>query len=337
MWTIMLGAAFVLMWSSGFVGAALGAAAGGAITLLAWRFLVAGAVLLAWRRRISLSPKQIAVQAGLGLLSQCGYLYGVYAAAEDGVAAGTSALIASLQPIVAAVLGQVVLSERAGVRQWLGLAGGLTGVLLVVGGDLSGHPGTPPAAYALPFAAMLALVAATLAERKAAPNVSLTDSLVVQCLTSAALFTTLAAGTGRLAPPMTGSFWFAVVWVVALSTFGGYGCYWLMLRRTSVTTVSSLLYLTPPATMLLAWLMFGQRVTGRGLLGLLICLVAVGLVLLPRKLSPARGMMWACSSPTSSPPPRRWRPRVPARPRSRHRPSCSPVPGGTSCPPSSRS
>jgi drug/metabolite transporter (DMT)-like permease len=76
---------------------------------------------------------------------------------------------------------------------------------------------------------------------------------------------------------MTGSFWFAV-----LSTFGGYGCYWLVLRRTSVTTVSSLLYLTPPATMLLAWLMFDQRVTVSGLLALTICLVAVALVLVPQ-------------------------------------------------------
>ncbi|KAA9162313.1 DMT family transporter [Amycolatopsis acidicola] len=305
MWTFVLGAGFVVLWSSGFVGATLGASAGGAITLLAWRFVLAAVLLLLWRRRISLCPRQIAVQAGLGLLSQGGYLYGVYQAADLGVAAGTSALVAALQPIAAAALGQVVLGERANIRQWAGLVGGLAGVALVVGGDVSGHPGTPLWAYALPFGAMLALVSATLLERRTTSEVPVADSLVVQCVVSALGFGTLAAATGQLAPPMTGSFWFAVLCVVVLSTFGGYGCYWLLLRRTSVTTTSSLLYLTPPVTMLAAWAMFGQQLTVSGLLGLVICFAAVALVLLPRKLSVPRSMMATCSSPMSSTPPRR--------------------------------
>ncbi|WP_312871770.1 hypothetical protein [Amycolatopsis acididurans] len=167
-----------------------------------------------------------------------------------------------------------MLGERAGPRRWIGLVIGLAGVALVVGGDLAGHPGTPVWAYALPFAAMLSLVAATLAERKT-PPAPLADSLLVQCLT--------------------------------------------------------------PATMLLAWPMSGQHLTGRGLLGLLICLAGVALVLLPRKLSVGAGMMGPCSSPTSSPPPRRWRPPAPARARSPRSPSCSPAPGPANCPPSSRS
>jgi drug/metabolite transporter (DMT)-like permease len=312
MWTGILGAGFVLMWSSGFVGATLGTTSATAITLLAWRFLVAAALLLAWRRP---KPGNLAVQAGLGLLAQGGYLFGVYEAAELGVAAGTSALIAALQPIVSAVLGP----EKATLRQWIGLLAGLAGVAVVVGGDVSGHPGAPWWAYALPFGGMLALVAASLIERRTQPD--LADSLVVQCATSAVVFTGLAALTGRLTPPASGTFWFAVGWVVVLSTFGGYGCYWLLLRRTSLTTVSSLLYLTPPTTMLLAWLMFDQQLTGRGLLGLAICLAAVALVLVPGKLSVPRGMMATCSSPTSSPPPRRSPPRARARRRSRRSPS----------------
>lgn len=311
MWTVLLGAAFVLTWSSGFVGATLGTTSATAITLLAWRFLVAAALLLAWRR-----PRRgdLALHAVLGLLSQGGYLFGVYEAAELGVASGTSALIASLQPIVSAVL-----ADRVTPRQWLGLLGGLTGVAVVVSGDLSGHPGTPWAAYLLPFGGMLALVAASLVERRTRPDVA--DSLVVQSATSAVLFTGLAAVTGRLAPPASGTFWFAVGWVVVLSTFGGYGCYWLLLRRTSLTTTSSLLYLTPPVTMLLGWLMFGQRPTLAGLLGLGICVAGVALVLVPAKLSVPRGMMSACSSTRSSPPPRSWPPPGRARPRSRRSPN----------------
>ncbi|GAB2992390.1 DMT family transporter [Amycolatopsis acidiphila] len=311
MWTMLLGTGFVVLWSSGFVGATLGATSATAITLLAWRFLVAAGLLLAWHR-----PKRgsLALHAGLGLLSQGGYLFGVYEATELGVAAGTSALIAALQPIVSAVL-----AERVTPRQWTGLGAGLAGVAVVVAGDLSGHPGTPWWAYLLPFGGMLALVAASMIERRTRPD--LADSLVVQCATSAVLFTGLAAVTGTLTPPASGTFWLAIACVVVLSTFGGYGCYWLLLRRTSLTTVSSLLYLTPPTTMLLAWLLFGQDITVRALLGLGICVVGVALVLVPGKMSVPRGMMTTCSSPTSSPPPRSSPPRARARRKSRRSPS----------------
>ncbi|MDQ0379233.1 DMT family transporter [Amycolatopsis thermophila] len=305
---VIAGAGFVLFWSSGFVGATLGSRSSGAVTLLAWRFIVAGLLLGAWWvfRRRSMRPRDVAVQAGLGVLSQGAYLYFVYAAADLGVAPGTSALIAALQPIVAVVLGQFVLGERAGPLRWAGLVAGLAGVALVVGGDLSGRPGTPVLAYGMPFLAMLALVAATLVERRTASDVPLADGLVVQCVTSMVLFTGIAAATGQLVPPRVPDFWFAIGWVVLFSTFGGYGCYWLVLRRSSVTTVSTLLYLTPPTTMVLAWIMFGDTITLRGLLGLVVCLAAVVLVLRrPRKLSEGREMMTACSSPTSSPPPPR--------------------------------
>ena len=311
MWTVVLGAGLVLLWSSGFVGATMGTASATAITLLTWRFLVAGGVLLAWRRA-RITPLQVV----LGLLSQGGYLMGVYEAAQLGVAAGTSALIAALQPVVTVVLGQRLLGERAGPRQWMGLLIGLGGVALVVGDDLTGST-APLWAYALPFGSMLALVAATIIERRVSPATSVGDSLVVQCGTSAVLFAGLAAATGQLVPPMTGSFWFSVGWIVVLSTFGAYGCYWALLRRTSATTVSSLLYLTPPTTMVLAWLMFGQGLTGRGLLGLAICLAGVVLVLLPRKLSVLRGRMSPCCSPTSSPLPRHSPPRDRGRRKSR--------------------
>ncbi|MTD54209.1 DMT family transporter [Amycolatopsis pithecellobii] len=309
MWTVMLGAGFVLLWSSGFIGATLGAGSAGAITVLAWRFLFAAALLLLWRR-----PKraQLKSQVVVALLSQCCYLFGVYEAAALGVAAGTMALIAALQPIVSAVI------DRATVRQWIGLGIGLAGVAVVVSGDLAGHPGTPWWAYLLPFGGMLTLVAGSLLGRRTRADV--TDALVIQYATSAVVFTALAAATGTLTPPDNGRFWWAIAWVVVLPTFGGYTCYWLLLRRTSLTTVSTLLYLTPPTTMLLAWLMFGQQVTALGLLGLGICLTGVALVLVPAKLSYPRGMMATCSSPTSSTPPPSSPPRARARPRSRRWP-----------------
>jgi len=322
---VLPAAGFVLMWSSGFIGAELGTAEAGATTLLMWRFLAAFALLACWwwvtgRRRIS--PHDIGVHAGIGLLSQGVYLLGTVLAVQWGVPAGTAALISALQPIVVVVLGQFVFGERAGRSRWVGLALGLAGVALVVGGDLAGaaaHPFT----YTLPLLGMLGLVAATFAERKAAVELRLADSMLVQCGASAALFSLLAAVEGQAAPPVSGPFWGAVAWVVVLSTFGGYGFYWLNLRRGSATRVSTLLYLTPPVTMLFGYLMFGERIGVRGLLGLVVCFAAVLIVLRsPGGMSVRRVKMAPCCSTTSSPHPPNWSPPGPARPRSPCSPEC---------------
>ncbi|WHT21744.1 DMT family transporter [Crossiella sp. CA-258035] len=271
---------FVLMWSSGFIGAKLGTQESGTYTLLMWRFILAAAILLAIqlaRRALRLTPRELAVQALVGLLGQGVYLIGTVKAVELGVAAGTVALIAALQPIASAALAGPVLGERVLASQWVGLAVGLAGVALVVGADLGLNENTPWWAYGLPFLGMAGLVAATLVERRAGAETSLVNALTVQCLVSAALFTLLSLSTGVAAPPAADGFWLAVGWFIVFSTFGGYGFYWLGLRRTSVARMTSLIYLTPPTTMLWAFLMFDETVTALAITGVLICIVSVWL------------------------------------------------------------
>lgn len=276
---LVAAAGLVVMWSSGFVGARLGTAEAPADTLLAWRYVVAVAILLAimvvrrprWRRADL--PRQVV----LGLLCQSLYLAGVVTGVGLGVPAGVAALIAVLQPLVVGALSGPVLGELVRVRQWLGLGAGVGGVGLVVAGDAAG--GGPPLGYALVAGGMLALSTGTLLERRWRLATPLFDSLTIHCLVSAAAFVVPAAVAGRLAPPGTAGFWCAVAWVVVLSTFGGYGCYLLALRRFGATGASTLLYLTPPTTMLWALLMFGERVGWSGLAGMAVCAGSVWLVL----------------------------------------------------------
>jgi drug/metabolite transporter (DMT)-like permease len=274
-----LAAGFVVMWSSGFIGARLGTDAAGTVTLLMWRFVLVAALLLAWSRLRGsrLSRREVALQAVIGLLSQGVYLAGTVLSIELGVALGTAALIAALQPILAGALAGPVLGERVAVRQWAGLGLGVAGVGLVVGGDVQVH-GAPAWAYALPFAGMAGLVAATLIERRAAPETDLMDGLAIQCAVSAGLFSAIGLLAGDAAPPADAGFWLAVAWVIVLSTIGGYGLYWLNLQRGSVTRVSSLIYLTPPTTMVWAFLMFGETIGVVAAGGLVVCLGAVLLV-----------------------------------------------------------
>ena len=137
----------------------------------------------------------------------------------------------------------------------------------------------PVWAYALPFVGMAGLVAATLLERRASLKTNLETSLdmalTIQCTVSAVLFGAMAVFWGGLEPPGDGRFWLAVLWTVVLSTFGGYGFYWLNLKLSSVARVSGLIYLTPPTTMVWAYLMFGESMGLLAVLGLAVCFIGV--------------------------------------------------------------
>lgn len=284
-----LAATFVLSWSSGFVGAELGSTAATATTLLTWRFilsavLLGAVVLLRGRRRTR--PRDVAVQAVIGLLAQGGYLAGVVGAVQLGVPAGTTALVAALQPLVAGALAGPVLGDGVRARQWLGLGAGFAGVALVVAGGIAAPHGTPGWAYALPFAGMLSLVVATLVERRVTAPMPLTDGLAVQTAASGVVFVAVALPTGALLPPPQPVFWIAVLWTVLLSGIGGYGTYWLAARRVGVTRLNMLLYLTPPTTALWAHVMFGQPIGVLTVAGMVVCAIAVPLGY-PRRRRPA--------------------------------------------------
>lgn len=270
----------VLMWSSGFVGARLGTGHASSDALLSWRFIIAAVLLLGWAAvRRTWPPRGSRLRhAIVGLLTQCGYLGGVVTGVELGVPAGTAALIAALQPPLVGALAGRLLGEPVSRRQWWGVWLGLIGVAIVVAGDL-GRGTAPPAAYLLPLGGMAALSAGSLLERRWRPPGGITETLTVHCLVGGIVFGVIAAHGDRLAPPPDGGFWLAIAWVVVLSNFGGYGFYLAVLRQGGATRVSTLLYLTPPTTMLWAFVMFGDPVTGAGLAGLVVCAVAVWLVL----------------------------------------------------------
>ncbi|MGY1455571.1 DMT family transporter [Streptomyces sp. SS8] len=277
---ILLSLAFVLCWSSGFIGAKLGAGSASAITILMWRFLplsvvlVAVAVLMrgAWR---GLTARDVTRQAVIGVLSQSGYLLSVYYAIQLGVSSGTTALIDGVQPLVAGALAGPLLGQYVSGRQWIGLVLGLGGVAVVTLADAAAGADVPWWAYAVPLLGMFSLVAATFLESRSRSRVAPSVSLTVHCATSAVLFSVLAVGAGAAAPPAEGAFWLAVAWLVGLSTFGGYGLYWLILKRSGVTKVNTLMFLMAPVTAVWGALMFGEPFGFQTAFGLVVCLSAV--------------------------------------------------------------
>ena len=256
---VAAGTALVVFWSSGFVGAELGTRFAPPETLLAWRYAVAALLLALVAGLRGFRPRRSTLlrQGVIGLLCQCLYLGGVVGGVALGVPAGTTALVAAVQPLLVAAVAGPVLGERTTRRQWVGLGLGLAGVGLVVAGDV-GVAGAPWWAFVLPAAGMAALAAGTLLERRWQPPGTPLDALTVQTVLAAGVFIAVAGAADRLQPPVDPRFWWAVAWVVVLSSFGGYGSYLLVLRRSGAVRASTLLYLTPPATMLWTFLMFGE-------------------------------------------------------------------------------
>jgi drug/metabolite transporter (DMT)-like permease len=276
---VTLAALFVVCWSSGFIGAKLGAAEAPVPTVLMWRFLPL-AVLLVPLALAQVSRSTGAPSGGLGrhvvigLLSQSGYLLTVYGAIGLGVSAGTTALIDGVQPLVAAALVGPLLGLAVTGRQWAGLVLGLTGVVVVSWGDaVSPTTDAPAWAYLVPFVGMLSLVGSTFLERRAPVRTPPLQALAIHCTTSALLFTAMAVATGTASPPASQEFWVATTWLVVLPTFGGYGLYWFLVDRIGVTPVNSLMFLIAPVTSVWGALMFGEPLTVLTVSGLTLALV----------------------------------------------------------------
>lgn len=265
----------IVAWSSGFIGARLAADAGTVFLVLFWRFVIVSLVLLPLLIRAArrgLTAKSLILQSMLGIFAMFGYLALGIKAIDLGVPAGTAALISALQPVATAALAGSILHERVNRLQWTGLILGLAGVSLAVGGSLGE---APLLAYILSAASTLSLVVATIAAKAMPDSTPLLPSLAIQSLVAAVLFAPLALLEGGMAPVLDLRFIAAVAWFILFSTIGGYGLYWLCLRRSSATRVGSLIYLTPPVTMIWGWLMFSETITIAAVIGFFICMTGV--------------------------------------------------------------
>ena len=277
----------VVMWSSGFVGATFAAPSAPATTTLLWRYVVAATlmvvVVLALGRRYG--PRYLRREAVLGALGQAGYLYGVFRAVEEGLPAGTAALLASLQPaLVAVVMSRF--GRRGGRRQAAGLAIGFAGVALAVGPGAVAGTGAEGALWAL--GGMLSLsAAAVLSDLWPAPEEhGVLDSLAVQSVVALAFFLVVALANGQAAPPADPTFWLAVAWLVGLAFLGGYGMYLYVQSTQGPVAVSTWLYLTPAVAATWAWAMFGERLPLLTVAGFVVSLAGV---LVTRPARPRRG------------------------------------------------
>lgn len=271
---------FVLLWSTGFIVAKFGLPFAPPLTFLLLR---CGAVLLVlvplvlWFR--APWPKgSVGHIAVAGLLLQAGYLGGVWCAIKLGMPAGVTALIVGMQPILTAAAAPLI-GESVRTRQWLGLLFGLIGVALVVYAKIT-LVGLSPLAIGYCVLALLSITAGTMYQRRFCPQFDLRTGTVIQFGATVAVLLPLAIVFEQLTPGLetvqwTASFIGALLWSVFALSIGAIFLLFTLLRRSDATAVTSLLYLTPPTTAVMAWIMFGEAFSLLGVLGMAIAVVGV--------------------------------------------------------------
>ena len=268
---------FVLLWSTGFIGAKFGLPSVERLTFLLIRFILVialmGAFALVTRAPWPKSRWQIFHIAVSGLLVHAVYLGGVFSAISQGLPAGITALVVGMQPLLTACGAVWLLGERVSGRQWLGLVLGFAGVTLVLANKLGDLPLFSMLLPAL--VALLGITAGTLYQKRFCAHFDFRSGAVIQFLPSALLMALLAAASETMEVAWTPSFIFALLWLVLVLSFGAISLLNFLIRSGSAVNVARLFYLTPPMTAFIAWLAFGETLSVLAIGGMALALCGV--------------------------------------------------------------
>jgi len=275
--------AFVLLWSTGFIGARYGLPYIEPFYLLLIRTLltlgVFGGLILIFRAQWP-SPRQALHQMVTGALVHGCYLGGVFAAIKWQLPAGVTSILVGLQPVLTAVLAWGLMGQTLQGRQWLGLGLGLLGVMLVLG------TGLQPDQFELRLEAVLAALVAlagisigTLYQKRFGAGTDLLTGSFYQYLSMALMMGLLTLGFEQHQvewhPELIG----ALLWLVFGLSVSAILLLMLMIREGEVARIASYFYLVPPVTALEAWLLFDEQLSMLALGGMVLAVIGVYLVL----------------------------------------------------------
>ena len=280
-WQQIAPALFVLLWSTGFIGSKYGIPYAEPFTLTSLRMGLVVTILivvaLLFRAPWPRNPAQVAHMAVAGILVHATYLSGILYAIKFQLPLGYVALIAGLQPILTAIFARIWLGERLQAWQWLGMALGFLGVLLViiskaVNGEM------PVAALVAAIIALAGITAGTLYQKRFCQDMDLRTGGVVQfaatgiiCFTFACLFETRNV-------EWTTQFIFALLWLTVVLSLGAISLLYMLIRLGAASKVTSLFFLTPSVTAIMSWLLFGESLAWLAIAGLLVSACGVALV-----------------------------------------------------------
>lgn len=273
---------FVLLWSSGFIGARLGLPYVEPMTFLSLRmvFVVLILLALALTARVGwLSGPEIGHSLMAGLLVHGLYLGGVFVAIGQGVPAGISALIPGLQPVLISTIANRFMGETVTRQQWLGLALGLVGVLVVLH-DRSIVAAGSALGWSASVLSLIGISLGTLYQKRFCGGIDWRSGNAVQYAGALVLFAAAAFAFETRVIHWSGELIFALAYLVIVLSIAAVALMYWLIRRSAATGFASLFYLVPAVTALMAFLLFGEKLDAISVGGMVMC--AVGVVLANR-------------------------------------------------------
>ncbi len=278
--TLLAPIIFVLLWSTGFIGAKMGMPHAEPFTFLGVRFTLASAIffalLVVMRVPWPKSPRVWLHAAVVGLFMHGVYLGGVFFAVDHGTSAGISSLIVGVQPVLTAVFAGLVLNERLSARAWLGLVLGFCGIALVVWrqtGDTGGIPGLTAC-----IAGLLAVTVGVLYQKRFAGAIDLRVGSAIQFAAAAVLMWALAVPLETMVIDWNAESIFAMAWLVIVLSIGAVTLLYILIRNGAASKVSSLFYLVPPVVAVEGYFLFDEFLSLGALAGMAIAVIGVALV-----------------------------------------------------------
>jgi drug/metabolite transporter (DMT)-like permease len=273
-------ALFVVLWSTGFIGARYGMPYIEPLTFLAVRIgsaavIMAAIALLADARRPN--ANQIGHSLVAGSLVHGLTLGGVFTAISQGVPAGISALVLGLQPIATSTLANRFMGEKITRLQSVGLTLGLVGVLLVLH-DRNIVMACSVLGWVASFLSLIGITLGTLYQKRYCGGIDWRTGNLVQYVGAGVLFALGAVVFETREIHWSGELIFAMVWLVLVVSIAAVAVLYWIIRRSAATGFASLFYLVPVVTALLAYIFFGERLDSISIFGMLICACGVALV-----------------------------------------------------------
>src|ERR1035437_5605282 len=257
---------FVLLWSTGFIGARFGLPYIEPMTFLAVRMafvvlIMTAIALVAQFHGLARWPHgpEIGHSLVAGALVHGLYLGGVFIAISQGVPAGISALIPGLQPILTSTIANRFMGETVTRLQWLGLVLGLIGVALVLHDRALVDAGSA-VGWIASFGSLFGITLGTLYQKRYCGRIDWRTGHTGQYAGAAGLF--------------------AMAWLVLVLSIAAIGLMYWLIRRSAATGFASLFYLVPVVTALLAFMLFGEKLDALSVAGMVVC--AAGVVLVNR-------------------------------------------------------
>lgn len=272
---------FVLLWATGFIGARYAMPWAEPFTFLTARFAITIAILLVIAIALGsakLTRRQAMHAAFAGSLIHGTYLGGVFWAIAQGLPAGMTALIIGLQPLITAVMAGAALGEKILPRHWAGLGIGFVGILIVLGpkiGEAVG--GVTAVTFTTVVFSAIAISAGTVWQKRFVAQADLVTVTIWQYVGATILMGLASLAFETRTVTMTDELVFAMAWLVLVLSIGAIFLLMWMIRVGEMSKVSSLFYLVPAVTAVIAWVLFDETLTAVQIAGMLVTTVGVGM------------------------------------------------------------